>query len=727
MSSPNEQGGRVRSLVVHAHFYQPPRENPWLDEVEVEVSAAPFHDWNQRIERECYRAVVAARVQGTGGRIAQIVNTLEWISFNFGPTLLEWMEREAPDTYANVLRADATSERRLGAGNAIAQPYHHAILPLATRRDKTTEVRWGIADFRRRFGREPLGMWLPETAVDDETLDVLAAEGIRFTIVAPHQVRVAPPLGLPGRYITTNGHQIALCVYNGDMSHSIAFGGVLSDALRWAQAIEKLSREQALEAGDDVPLPKNPGTKKAVQLDPRLADPGIALLSAATDGETYGHHHRFGEMALARMLLEMRERGAVIENYASFLLRHPAVHDVELVAPSAWSCTHGIERWRSDCGCRMDGVRFPSQAWRTPLREGLDALGAGLHQLFESDGGVYFREPWAARDAYGNFVADPSAPALDAFLDAQAGRSLTPDERVRARELLELERDALRMFTSCAWFFDDIGGLEPRQVLRYAARAIALAGAAAAPLERDLLKILATAVSNDRAVGTGRDVYLTYARSAAPAAARIAAAELAAHLLGVHHEIDYASASVTTNRDRVSVVEKRTGRTHHFRGRVFRVGLSDLEIELHAEGRKTAPHVFTVRDLPEIARLEIRSVLRRQLLPRCLTAAELDHLAAGDVQLRGIAAVALQRNIVRLTEASIEDALGLVQALLDLFEQLEMKIPFDAQTTFWQVWDQIDTDRRVQLAALRWRLGFLDGAGEAEARAANGGRAYPAP
>ena len=419
-------GERTRSLVVHAHFYQPPRENPWLDEVEVEVSAAPFHDWNQRIERECYRAVVAARVQGTSGRIVQIVNTLEWISFNFGPTLLEWMERAAPDTYAHILRADAASERRLGvgAGNAIAQPYHHAILPLATRRDKTTEVRWGIADFRRRFGREPLGMWLPETAVDDETLDVLAAEGIRFTIVAPHQVRIAPPLGLPGRYTTANGRQITLCVYNGDMSHGIAFGGVLNDALRWAQSIEKLSRAQSLEADGDIPVLKNPLAKKAVQLDPRLADPGIALLSAATDGESYGHHHRFGEMALARMLLEMRERGALIENFASFLLRHPAVHDVELVAPSSWSCAHGIDRWRSDCGCRMDGVRFPSQAWRAPLREGLAALGTGLHRLFESDGAAFLREPWTARDAYGQFVADPSAGAFDAFLDAQAVRSL---------------------------------------------------------------------------------------------------------------------------------------------------------------------------------------------------------------------------------------------------------------------------------------------------------------
>ena len=179
----------MRSIVIHGHFYQPPRENPWLEEVEREVSAAPHHDWNARIEQECYRAVVAARVLAPNGRISRIVNTLEYISFNFGPTLLEWMEHAAPDTYARVLEADRKSVTRLGHGNAIAQPYHHAILPLSSRRDKVTEVRWGIADFKRRFGREPEGMWLPETALDDETLDVLAQEGMKFTIVAPGQVR----------------------------------------------------------------------------------------------------------------------------------------------------------------------------------------------------------------------------------------------------------------------------------------------------------------------------------------------------------------------------------------------------------------------------------------------------------------------------------------------------------------------------------------------------------
>ncbi|MFN8570550.1 MAG: DUF3536 domain-containing protein [Gemmatimonadaceae bacterium] len=684
---------RSRSLVMHAHFYQPPRENPWLDEVEVEQSAAPFHDWNQRIERECYRAVVAARVNGTGERIARIVNTLKWISFNFGPTLLEWMERAAPDTYASILAADAASVQRLGAGNAIAQPYHHAILPLATRRDKVTEVRWGISDFRRRFGRDPLGMWLPETAVDDETLDVLAAEGIRFTILAPYQVRQLPPLGLPGRYTTSQGREIALCLYNGDMSHGIAFGGVLNDALRWVQVIDGIATGQ-VQAADSM--------------DPPLSSELPSLLSAATDGESYGHHHRFGEMALARMLLEVAERGTRIENFASFLTRHPAVHDVELVAPSAWSCAHGVERWRSNCSCRMDGTRAPSQEWRTPLREGLDTLARGLDAVFVTEGTSYFRDPWAARDAYGSVVAEPTAERLDDLLTAHASGALDAPARLRARELLEMERDALRMFTSCAWFFDDIGGLEPRQVLRYASRAIHLAGAAGVALEQALLSTLATARSNDRVVGTGRDVYLTYARQPVPAPARIAAAELAARTIGVHHPLEFAAADVVTERDRVTVTERRTGRRHIFTGRVWRVGASEIDVELHPEGTAASARVYTIRDFPERARMEIRSVLRRQLLPRCLTPQELDHLAAGDVQLRGLVAVALTRNISRLADVRTDETLGLVGALLDLFEQLELKVPFDAQTQFWSVWEGATEGRRDQLRSLRWRLGFLD-------------------
>jgi len=292
----------VRSIVIHGHFYQPPREDPWLNQVAAEPSAAPYHDWNERIERESYRAVVAARVYAPDGRIAQIVNTLASISFNFGATLLEWLEREAPATYAAVLEADRASHaRHAGHGNAIAMPYHHVIMPLASRRDKVTEVRWGIADFRRRFGRDPEGMWLPETAVDPETLDVLAAEGIAFTILAPHQVEQAPADGSAGRYRTSGGRAIALCVYDGAISHDVAFGPLLKDAAAWAERLL---------------APGKRGSERR-------------LVAVATDGETYGHHHKFGEVALAWVLRDLeRRRDVRVENFAAFLTRHRAEQEV---------------------------------------------------------------------------------------------------------------------------------------------------------------------------------------------------------------------------------------------------------------------------------------------------------------------------------------------------------------------------------------------------------------
>ena len=479
----------VRSVVIHGHFYQPPREDPWLNQIAAEPSAAPYHDWNQRIERESYRAVVAARVYAPDGRIAQIVNTLVSISFNFGATLLEWLEREAPETYAAVLEADRASRaRHAGHGNAIAMPYHHVILPLGSRRDKVTEVRWGIADFRRRFGRDPEGMWLPETAVDPETLDVLAAEGIAFTILAPHQVEHAPPDGSAGRYRTPGGRSIALFVYDGAISHDVAFGPLLKDAVAWAKRL--------LSAGKS-------GTERR-------------LVAVATDGETYGHHHKFGEVALAWVLRELeRRRDVRVENFAAFLARHRAEQEVKLVAPTSWSCAHGVERWRADCGCRMAPERPTQQRWRTPLREALDWLAGELHARFEREGGALFQDPWAARDAYGTVVGGAAAGIVQFVAQRLRPGADRSGER-RAPELLELERNALRMFTSCGWFFDDIAGIETIQILRYAARAIELAGADAARLEAGVLERLARAQSNAPAEGTGRDVYLNHVKRRVP-------------------------------------------------------------------------------------------------------------------------------------------------------------------------------------------------------------------
>ena len=424
------------SVVIHGHFYQPPREDPWLDRVLPEPSAAPFHDWNERIEHECYGPLVAN-------------GALKGISFDFGSTLFEWLEQNAPKTYDGVIAADRAT------GSAIAQPYHHIILPLATRRDKVTEVRWGIADFRRRFGRTPDGMWLPETAVDEETLDVLALEGIQFTVLAPHQVSGAPPRGAPGRFKTSGGRSIVLFPYDGGLAQGVAFGESLKDAGVWAD-----------------------------QLANRDAD----LVTIATDGETYGHHKKGGDQVLADLIARLRSRSDVtLENYSSYLKRHPVTAEVKLVAPTSWSCAHGVERWRSDCGCKMAFDQPSQQKWRTPLREGLNWLAERVHVIYEQRSAGKVADPWAARDAYGEVV----------------GRRDRPDA-----PLLELEKYALRMFTSCGWFFDDIGGIEAIQILRYAARAIEMSGADKPALEAGLLDFLGRAQSNDPAKGSGRDVYL---------------------------------------------------------------------------------------------------------------------------------------------------------------------------------------------------------------------------
>jgi Domain of unknown function (DUF3536)/Glycosyl hydrolase family 57 len=689
-------------VTIHAHFYQPPRENPFFDEIEPEASAAPYHDWNQRIDRECYRVVVAARVSGVGGRIARVVNTLEHVSFNVGPTLFEWMERHAPTTYRAFLEADRLSCERLdGHGNAIAQPYHHVILPLASRRDKQTEVRWGIADFRRRFGREPEGMWLPETAVDDETLDVLAEHGIRFTILAPRQVSESPPGGRPVLYRTEHGREIALCIYDGDLSHGIAFSGLVRDASIWADAI--LDAVPAADQGEVAAV-----TPAATRPPP--------VVSMATDGETYGHHHRFAEMALARVIELVTERGAEVGNFASYLARHPATRPAELVAPSAWSCAHGVGRWQEDCSCRIDAQRNPSQAWRAPLREGLAALAGALHAVFDRAGADVLGDPWGARDEYGALIATDDRWTHERFLTRWLPDDASREEAQRARELLEMERDALRMFTSCAWFFDDIGGIEVQQVLRYAERAMELSGERAR-LEPALVAVLESARSNDPATGTGADVWhRVTAHPSASAATAAAAVALRARSLDPRAFMP-RSFEVALDGEVVDVRERRTGAAARFRARVVDARDNDAVSDvLPLDEPGALPRQIGLTDLPERARHAIRGSIRRALLPRLLTPDELDMLATGEVQLRGLVAVALTRAIDRLRDGASAAALEVTHAAVDLFEQLETNIPFDAQTAWWRVWQGASTGDRALLEPLGRRLGFsvVAAAGEAE-------------
>ncbi len=432
-----------RYVCVHGHFYQPPRENPWTGLVDEEASAAPWHDWNERITDECYAPNAAPP------------STYERISFDVGPTLMEWLGRHRPDVHRGIVDGDAAAAGRSGGrGGAIAQAYNHMILPLANERDRRSQVRWGAADFEHRFGRRPEGMWLPETAVDLATLETLADEGIRFTVLAPRQadqVRFADAdawspaedgMAQAGAYrqVLPSGRDIALFFYDGDLSRAVAFDGLLHDGDEYARRLRT-----AAEAGSE----------------PRL-------VSVATDGESYGHHHAHGEMALARALDEVDRDPAVnLTTFAAYLDRHPPRADVRILEDSSWSCAHGVSRWTGACECGLrDGG---SVSWRQPLRDALDGLRDALALRFEQAGESLLRDPWAARDDYIRCLLDPSPNVREDFLAAH-GTSRSSGESVFA--LLEQQRYAMLMFTSCGWFFDDPDGLEPRQVLRYAARAL---------------------------------------------------------------------------------------------------------------------------------------------------------------------------------------------------------------------------------------------------------------
>jgi alpha-amylase/alpha-mannosidase (GH57 family) len=453
-----------RYICIHGHFYQPPRENPWLEAVELQHSAYPYHDWNERITAECYAPNAASRILDGGGRIERIVNNYSNISFNYGPTLLSWLEEKAPETYEAVIAADQLSRKKFsGHGSAIAQVYNHMILPLANARDKETQVIWGIRDFERRFGRRPEGMWLPETAVDLETLAILARHGIRFTILSPDQARRVRSFGKrawrdvtggridpsrPYQLVLGTGQTISLFFYDGPISRGVAFEGLLRRG-------ESLADRLLGAFVDSRSWPQ--------------------IIHIATDGETYGHHQPHGDMALAYAIHYIERNGlAEFTNYAEYLAKHSPTHQVQIYENTSWSCVHGIERWRADCGCNSGMHAGWHQRWREPLREALDWLRDVMAGRFEVRGAGLLKDPWAARDDYIGVILDRSPENVDAFLDRHAVRPLSDDDRVRALKLLELQRHAMLMYTSCGWFFDEISGIETVQVLQYAGRVLQL-------------------------------------------------------------------------------------------------------------------------------------------------------------------------------------------------------------------------------------------------------------
>jgi alpha-amylase/alpha-mannosidase (GH57 family) len=494
-----------RYLCIHGHFYQPPRENPWLEAIELQDSAYPYHDWNERISAECYAPNSVARILDGDNKIVKLINNYAKISFNFGPTLLSWMEAKAPEIYAAILAADRDSQKSFsGHGSALAQVYNHVIMPLANRRDRVTQIRWGMRDFERRFKRAPEGMWLAETAVDVDTLELLADHGLKFTILAPHQAARFRPIGErewtavngdaidPGRaYRQTlpSGKSLALFFYDGPISRGIAFEGLLTNG--------------------ETLIAKLLGGFSAARDRPQL-------MHIATDGESYGHHHKFGDMALAYALDQIESRSlAKLTNYGEFLAKHPPTYEVEIVENSSWSCAHGIERWRGDCGCNSGGHLDWNQAWRRPLRDALDWLRDTLVVPWEVKARQSLKEPWAARDGYIDVVLDRSMESVERFFKRHAARKLTDSERIGTLKLLELQRQALLMYTSCGWFFDELSGIETVQVIQFAARAVQLAEELFGDkLEEGFSDRLARARSNIAEHGSGRDVYEKFARPA---------------------------------------------------------------------------------------------------------------------------------------------------------------------------------------------------------------------
>jgi alpha-amylase/alpha-mannosidase (GH57 family) len=495
-----------RYICIHGHFYQPPRENPWLEDVELQDSAYPYHDWNERINAECYARNTASRILDPEKKVIDLINNYSKISFNFGPTLLSWMERNKPKTYQAILDADKLSmERFSGHGSAMAQAYNHMIMPLATRRDKVTQIRWGIRDFEKRFGRFPEGMWLPETAVDMETLEIMAEFGIKFTLLAPRQAKRVRRIKKGFKWhdvsegkidptmaylcILPSNKTMGLFFYDGPISQDIAFGGLLENGEHFAHRL--------LSAFND-------------------AREWPQLVHIATDGESYGHHHRFGEMALAFCLHFIESQNlAKITNYGEFLEKHPPTHWVEIFDNSSWSCIHGVERWKEDCGCNSGMHPGWTQGWRRPLREAMDWLRDQLVPLYEGKGREYLKDPWQAREDYIEVILNRSAEQVGKFFERNALRELSREDKRKVLKLLEMQRNTMLMYTSCGWFFDEISGIETTQVIRYAARAIQLGEEVLrTSLEKEYLKVLEKASSNIPEFENGAKIYEMFVKPA---------------------------------------------------------------------------------------------------------------------------------------------------------------------------------------------------------------------
>jgi alpha-amylase/alpha-mannosidase (GH57 family) len=487
-------------LIIHGHFYQPPRENPWTGAIDSEPGAAPFADWNERVFSECYRPNAFAEILDDSGRVLKIVNNYAHINFNVGPTLFSWLEKFHPDVYARILEADRQSAKTYGThGNAIAQAYAHPILPLCRERDARTQIHWGLVDFEHRFGRKAEALWLPETAANHAVLGYLIDEGLKYVILSPLQAEAARKTktsewkdvsggkidtSIPYRFLHPDGsgRSIAVFFYNAAVSKAIAFEGVLISSKKLLDRFE----QELNGAGN--------------------------FISAATDGESYGHHFRYGERCLAYALeTEAPGRGFRLTNYGEYLAQNPPDIEVRLSKGedgkgTSWSCPHGVARWFRDCGCEVGAKTGWNQAWRSPLREALDFLNTEAAKAFEEEARALFANPWKTRDAYIKVLLEPQGTCD--FFKSESRRALGEKEKRKTLAFLEMQRHCLLMYASCGWFFADISGLEAVLILKQAGRVLDYFDELKlkSPLKR-FMEILAEAKSNLPEMGTGADVF----------------------------------------------------------------------------------------------------------------------------------------------------------------------------------------------------------------------------
>ncbi|MGC9195428.1 MAG: DUF3536 domain-containing protein [Syntrophobacteraceae bacterium] len=695
MSNPSEK----KYVCLHAHFYQPPRENPWIEEIEGEESAAPYHDWNERIHTECYRANTAARIVDENNRILDLVNNYRYLSFNFGPTLISWIERHHPWAYQKILDADRRSVEALaGHGNAIAQVYNHMIMPLANRRDKLTQIRWGIADFEHRFGRRPEGMWLAETAVDRETLLLLTGEGIKFTILSPYQAlrfRLdkqdsrwrecsggSIPTGRAYRYSCGSGKEIYLFFYDASLAHGIAFDRLLEHSSRLLGQIDRAWNERG-----------------------QTTEPW--LIHSATDGETYGHHFKFGDMALGAAFNELRQDpSAQIVNYGWFLEAFPVVAEVEIIERTAWSCAHGVGRWSADCGCHLGGEPGWNQKWRGPLREAFDHLRDCLADHFEAQmSTLSTADPWEVRDKYIEAILERQGPGADRFVNAYLKGQRSSADLSRFLQLLEMERFSLFMYTSCGWFFDEISQLESVLVLKYAAMAMELAKkTGSADLLADFLKLLEAAPSNLPEYGNGAGVFKRKVSTAKVGMARVAASYAVESFSGLRRfriytyqvmpkkEEDLAAGPATCLYALVTVRDERTSEEEDFIYALVHFGGLDFRCSVKSHPGE-GEYEEILRALQNAVEEQSTIKMIRVLDEKFGT----DYLSLEDVlkDLRAWIALDIGRKALEVWTGLQRNLFTTHKALLFSLRQWGIKIPDDIEAVMRRVVSE-DVERLVE-------------------------------